>query len=155
MIGLLGALSTLPVSIGIVYTTLALAVPRYLSAGGIETRGTHLFYTATARAAALLPPGERLYLILTVLTLGFQGLLLWLIWRDFHRSGENKQGFPSQMLKGLGIVLVLLLLYRVMVFPLRMSYAVAGGVWHLFTIKEPQWLTWLLMSGALAALLAP
>ena len=153
MIGLLGGLSTLPVSIGIVYTMIALAVPRYSSL--IETRETHLFYSAMRQVAALLPPGERLYLILAVLTLGFEGLFFWLIWRDARRSGETQKGFRPQMLKGLGIVLVLLLLPTVMVFPLRMAEELLKGVVNFIVIKETQWWSWLVMTGAIAAILAP
>ena len=150
MIGLLGALSTLPVSIGIVYTMLALAVPSYLSGGGIETRGTHLFYTATGRVAVLLS------LIIPVLIVGIQALMLWLILRDLRRNGETQKAFLPQMLKGLGIVLVLLLFSRVIVFPFRMAYEVAGGVVNLIYIKEEaQWWSWLIMTGAFAAILAP
>ena len=62
VVGLLGALSTLPISLWTVYLILTLGGPKYLSGGGIETKGTHLFYTATGRVAALLP-AEHLTLI--------------------------------------------------------------------------------------------
>ncbi len=156
MTGIVGALSTLPISLWTVYVILTLGGPKYLSGGEIETRGTHLFYSATGRVAALLP-SEHLIIPLLILYAGIQALLLWLIVRDFLRSGETQKAFLPWLLKVLGIVLVLLLFSRVIGFPFRIVVELWGerGLASLLIIKESQWLTWLLMTGALAASFAP